>query len=946
MHHAAKEGNIDRAKRLLANGKDVNAKNSHRESPLSVAIKAGNLEVIELLVNNDAVITEKAIQYARGVYEKCEEDKKQAHLSVLTFPVNIHNEQLFKKAIEQGDLKKIESYVKKGAVITEEIVQYAKDVCKNYKEDRKQAHSSVLKFLEKTSKDQFKKAIEAGNLEVIELLESKDAVITEKAIQYARGVYEKCEEDKKQAHSSVLMFLVNIHIRAAIKQGNLERIKSLVKEDTVISGEIIQCAQNACKNCKKDKKQAHSSVLTFLVDIYNEQLLKKAIEQGDLKKIESYVKKGAVITEETIQYAREVCKDYEEGRKQAHSNVLTFLEKTSKDQFEKAIELGELERVELFVKKGAVITEGIIQHAQNAYGKCKERRVYIAKYPGGMKAEEQNRAKILNFFKDNVQSNSNLVNGTAASSQVVNEEDNNQSENPGLESAGSKQPQENVDKGENIMDNEKASIEEAIGNNYRRGEMSKNKKSIKQKSFSVDDNVIYDVERMNDFLKSNNNKLVLSRVLSQVNVKLQEKGNTDGLASTKKKKKDTQKGKLLKVRELLTEKISNIEMNAKAAVSSVTDVSATTSSHEAPVNIDDEKKQAHAQPAEHVPEESAKLKAQPSNTQEQQEVSETPVPEQTDDIESLSTQDALVPQSKSATVLSIDGEDKQTPVQPVESESKGDQQGSPPLSPQSSASGDVEGTEASANAAVTTPEEARSLVSDGEHDKIVSKEHQDDALEKDLIDFSSDDGNSPLGDPVPTSTNEIPGQEDGTQTTTRQQEPNPIPTPTPVPTPNLTPTPNPIPTPTPAPTPGLTPDLTQDPILTPTLVPTPNLTPTPNPVPTPEPVPSVANNKSEQVNDTQTNGGLPNNSGKNNAIPQNTKSSKLPVIAASALAIAGIISGVAVAVYLEMLAVGIAVGAGCLIVAIVTYCYRPKTLIENDKVEKVDDMQKSTPCCS
>ncbi|WP_265039826.1 TomO hydrophobic C-terminal domain-containing protein [Wolbachia endosymbiont (group A) of Trypoxylon clavicerum] len=203
-----------------------------------------------------------------------------------------------------------------------------------------------------------------------------------------------------------------------------------------------------------------------------------------------------------------------------------------------------------------------------------------------------------------------------------------------------------------------------------------------------------------------------------------------------------------------------------------------------------------------------------------------------------------------------------------------------------------------------------------------------------------------LGDPVPTSTNEIPGQEDGTQTTTRQQEPNPIPTPTPVPTPNLTPTPNPIPTPTPAPTPGLTPDLTQDPILTPTLVPTPNLTPTPNPVPTPEPVPSVANNKSEQVNDTQTNGGLPNNSGKNNAIPQNTKSSKLPVIAASALAIAGIISGVAVAVYLEMLAVGIAVGAGCLIVAIVTYCYRPKTLIENDKVEKVDDMQKSTPCCS
>lgn len=521
------------------------------------------------------------------------------------------------------------------------------------------------------------------------------------------------------------------------------------------------------------------------------------------------------------------------------------------------------------------------------------------------------------------------------------------SENPGLESTGSQQPQENVDRRENIMNNEEASIEEAIDNDYRGGKMSRDKKSTKQKMSRNKNsteqkllNAIYIPKTMESYLKRNNIKdePILKSIIDKVNAEIQKKKeeekNIINPGPTKKQRCIDQRNTLLKTRDFLEKKIKSIGTDAKAAVSSVTDVSATTSSHEAPVNIDDEKKQAHAQPAEHVPEESAKLKAQPSNTQEQQKVSETPVPEQTDDIESLSTQDALVLQSKSATVLSIDGEDKQTPVQPVESESKGDQQGSPPLSPQSSASGDVEGTEASANAAVTTPEEARSLVSDGEHDKIVSKEHQDDALEKDLIDFSSDGGNSPLGDPVPTSTNEIPGQEDGTQTTTRQQEPNPIPTPTPVPTPNLTPTPNPIPTPTPAPTPGLTPDLTQDPILTPTLVPTPNLTPTPNPVPTPEPVPSVANNKSEQVNDTQTNGGLPNNSGKNNAIPQNTKSSKLPVIAASALAIAGIISGVAVAVYLEMLAVGIAVGACCLVAAAVIYCCTPKSQVENNKVDK------------
>ncbi|WP_353270447.1 hypothetical protein [Wolbachia endosymbiont (group A) of Myopa testacea] len=69
--------------------------------------------------------------------------------------------------------------------------------------------------------------------------------------------------------------------------------------------------------------------------------------------------------------------------------------------------------------------------------------------------------------------------------------------------------------------------------------------------------------------------------------------------------------------------------------------------------------------------------------------------------------------------------------------------------------------------------------------------------------------------------------------------------------------------------------------------------------------------------------------------PQSTKSSKLPVIAASALAIAGIISGVAVAVYLEMLAVEIAVGACCLVAAAVIYCCTPKSSVESKNVTKL-----------
>ncbi|MFT4327646.1 MAG: ankyrin repeat domain-containing protein [Wolbachia pipientis] len=71
--------------------------------------------------------------------------------------------------------------------------------------------------------------------------------------------------------------------------------------------------------------------------------------------------------------------------------------------------------------------------------------------------------------------------------------------------------------------------------------------------------------------------------------------------------------------------------------------------------------------------------------------------------------------------------------------------------------------------------------------------------------------------------------------------------------------------------------------------------------------------------------------------PQNTKKY---VVAASALAITGIALGAAVAVYLEMLAIGIAVAVCCLIAATITYCYRPKSLVEDNQVKKVMQIEE------
>lgn len=97
------------------------------------------------------------------------------------------------------------------------------------------------------------------------------------------------------------------------------------------------------------------------------------------------------------------------------------------------------------------------------------------------------------------------------------------SENPGLESAGSKQPQENVDKGENIMNNEKASIEELISNNFEEGEMAKRHGKplaafVQQKISKIiskgNDNLNLE-EEFKDVLKNGNHNLVLKYVKNQ-----------------------------------------------------------------------------------------------------------------------------------------------------------------------------------------------------------------------------------------------------------------------------------------------------------------------------------------------------------------------------------------------------------------------------------------------
>ncbi|WP_264683273.1 MULTISPECIES: TomO hydrophobic C-terminal domain-containing protein [unclassified Wolbachia] len=74
------------------------------------------------------------------------------------------------------------------------------------------------------------------------------------------------------------------------------------------------------------------------------------------------------------------------------------------------------------------------------------------------------------------------------------------------------------------------------------------------------------------------------------------------------------------------------------------------------------------------------------------------------------------------------------------------------------------------------------------------------------------------------------------------------------------------------------------------------------------------------------------NSIENNTNPQSEKKNKLSAVTVSVLAIAGVTLGIAIAVYLEMPAVGIAVGACCLVIAAII---KPSKSLENSNAEAV-----------
>ncbi len=567
--------------------------------------------------------------------------------------------------------------------------------------------------------------------------------------------------------------------------------------------------------------------ITIVLDAFERYInepTKKASTEELLKKSFATLLETA-ISQERISVIEYLCKRYTNSADHAiydvyeqafaDDKVITIL----KQQILKNI--GARGRKEIYglILKTA-LDAGNIAFIEHLCEKCAECSNDVINY---LDHKSKNYESIL-IALSNVEGASTIINEPSVLSQVVNEKSDDQSENLGLKSAGSKQPQENVvDKEKNTMNNREASIEEAIGNDCEGGKMHSSGQDTKSIEKKLSD-AIWDVnfEEVKCLVKQGGKDITQS-VLSKA---LEEANETKVGRSDKKSL-----GKIKKIREFLTKELKSLD-GADVTVPPVDD-STTTSSQVTPV-------------------------AEPKESKDQEQ--------------------ALV-QPTEGTKLQA-GENK--------SEPEGDQKNSPPPSLKSSTDGD-ESSGSSFSVVDNVPSD------DGDADNSNGNCTETPPDFNNGSPFESIDKEEDV--PVPESSSPqdtqpkalVHNSEAGGMAIEGDQ---------PVPGSVL-----------PAPTPTLTTPLSHK-------------------------LEDDAQGTNEQPSS------LPS---KNNPAPQDTK---MHIIAASTLAIAGVALGIAIAVHLQMLAVGIAVGACCLVAAAVIYCCRPKNAFEDNEVKKVDVTQKSTPCCS
>ena len=257
LMYAAGEGRFDVVKHLIDHGADVGKKDGRKRTVLHYASERGDLKVVEALLSKGAEIDVEDVGHCTPLMLAAEREHNDISLYLINHGADVHKKDGRKRtalhyASERGDLKVVKALLSKGAEIDVEDVGH----CTPLMLAAGRGHNDILLYLINHGADVHKKdgrkrtalhyASERGDLKVVKALLSKGAEIDVEDVGHCTPLMLAAG----RGHNDILLYLINhgadVHkkegrkrtaLHYASERGDLEVVEALLSKGAEIDVE-------------------------------------------------------------------------------------------------------------------------------------------------------------------------------------------------------------------------------------------------------------------------------------------------------------------------------------------------------------------------------------------------------------------------------------------------------------------------------------------------------------------------------------------------------------------------------------------------------------------------------------------------------------------------------------------------------------------------------------
>ena len=373
---AASEGRFDVVKYLIDHGADVDKKDGRKRTALHYASKWGHLNVVEVLFSKGAEIDVEDEDHCSPLMLAAEWGHVDILLYLVNYGADVNKKNRRKRtalhcACERGDLKVVEALLSKGAEIDVEN----EDCCTPLVLAAEMGHIDISLYLIDHGADVHKKddhkrtalhyASERGGLKVVKALLSKGAEIDVEDEDHCTPLMLAA----KWGHINILLCLIHHGADVNKKVGCKRTTIHYTREGGDLK--VVEVVDGVrCTPLMLATEKGHIDMLLNLIDHGAEvdekdqrkrTALHYASERGDLKVVEALLSKGAEIDVEDGDH----CTPLTLAAERRHNDILLYLIYHSADVNKKdgrkrtalhyASERGDLKVVKALLSKGAEI---------------------------------------------------------------------------------------------------------------------------------------------------------------------------------------------------------------------------------------------------------------------------------------------------------------------------------------------------------------------------------------------------------------------------------------------------------------------------------------------------------------------------------------------------------------------------------------------------------------